>query len=244
MCTHPVPTILVALGEDASRGGSVQSLQQAGCTVREAATGAEALRLAADRPDLILVGARLAQPDGPEVCRRLRADPATASIPLLYLPANGADSSFPAGTDLCVPLTTPVPPAQLVALARVLSRATADRRRLEELEARSRELEQANRHKDDFLALLAHELRGPLAPLLNALHLIRVGGQEAAAVAQARELAERQVHQLARLVDDLLDASRVARGKIRLHRERVAVARVVAQAVETARRCSRPAATA
>src|SRR5207248_7217696 len=95
------------------------------------------------------------------------------------------------------------------------------------------ELREADRRKDTFLAMLAHELRGPLAPLSNALQLLKLRGSDPVTVAQARELAERQLRQLARLVDDLLDVSRVARGKLQLVKERVAVAAVIEQAVET-----------
>jgi PAS domain S-box-containing protein len=115
-------------------------------------------------------------------------------------------------------------------------RDVSERKRLEgELKRRATELEQADRRKDAFLAMLAHELRGPLAPLTNALHLLRLRSGDPAAVEQAGGLAERQVRQLARLVDDLLDVSRVAQGKLLLVRQRVDAAAVVAQAVETAR---------
>jgi two-component system CheB/CheR fusion protein len=83
--------------------------------------------------------------------------------------------------------------------------------------------------------MLGHELRGPLAPLANALQLLRLRGGDPVSVEQARGLAERQVRQLARLVDDLLDATRVARGKLQLVIERVDAVQVVAQALETAR---------
>jgi len=93
-------------------------------------------------------------------------------------------------------------------------------------------LRDANQRKDEFLATLAHELRNPLAPLRNGLHLLRMGVDEE----QQRRLQavmERQVAQLARLVDDLLEVSRITRGKITLHRERVTLDDVVQRAVET-----------
>ncbi len=101
--------------------------------------------------------------------------------------------------------------------------------------ARDQALADADRRKDEFLAQLAHEMRGPLAPLFNALHLLRLRGPDPAVAGPALDLAERQVRQLSRLVDDLLDVSRIARGKLRLCRERVDARRVVADAVETAR---------
>jgi signal transduction histidine kinase/ActR/RegA family two-component response regulator len=92
---------------------------------------------------------------------------------------------------------------------------------------------EADRRKDDFLAVLAHELRNPLAPLSNALHILKTPGADAAISERARQMMERQVEQLVRLVDDLLDISRIMRGKIELRRAPVELATVVARAVET-----------
>jgi CheY-like chemotaxis protein len=94
---------------------------------------------------------------------------------------------------------------------------------------------EADQRKDEFLAMLAHELRNPLAPIRNALQVLKLAGADGAIAAQARGMAERQVEALTRLVDDLLDVSRIMRGKIELRRERTDLASVVARAVETAR---------
>ena len=103
-----------------------------------------------------------------------------------------------------------------------------ERRRAEEA------LREADRRKDEFLAMLAHELRNPLAPIRNALHLLRVSGAGPVA-AEARDVMERQLTQLIRLVDDLLEVSRISRGKVELRRAAVDLAGVVASAVETSR---------
>jgi PAS domain S-box-containing protein len=95
-------------------------------------------------------------------------------------------------------------------------------------------LREADRRKDEFLAVLAHELRNPLAPIRNALAILETAGMDGAIAERARVLMERQVHHLVRLVDDLLDVSRVMRGKIDLRREQVELAAVVARALETA----------
>jgi PAS domain S-box-containing protein len=103
--------------------------------------------------------------------------------------------------------------------------------RLKQAEERLRE---ADRNKNDFLAVLAHELRNPLAPLFNALGILKRPDAGQAALVEARDMAERQVHHLARLVDDLLDVSRITHGKIELRKEHMELSIAVARAVETA----------
>ena len=94
---------------------------------------------------------------------------------------------------------------------------------------------EADRHKNEFLAMLAHELRNPLAPISNALQIIRLAPGDAQSVRGAAEMMERQVGQMVRLVDDLLDVNRISRGTIELRRERVELASVVCHAVEASR---------
>ena len=89
-----------------------------------------------------------------------------------------------------------------------------------------------DRRKNEFLALLAHELRNPLAPLRNCLQVMRLGNSDQASVEQARTLMERQLQHLVRLVDDLLDLSRISRGKLELRRERITLSAAVEHAVE------------
>jgi PAS domain S-box-containing protein len=105
----------------------------------------------------------------------------------------------------------------------------AERKRMEEA------LQDADRRKDEFLAMLAHELRSPLAPILNATKLLAVSGEPGARREHARDIIERQTAHLARLVDDLLDVSRITRGTIDLQREPLALDAVVAAGVELAR---------
>jgi signal transduction histidine kinase len=90
----------------------------------------------------------------------------------------------------------------------------------------------ADRRKDEFLATLAHELRNPLAPIRNALYLMQTSPNDAEVNANARAMIERQLHQLMRLVDDLLDVSRVSTGKLALRRERVELRSVAQNAIE------------
>jgi PAS domain S-box-containing protein len=94
------------------------------------------------------------------------------------------------------------------------------------------ELAQANRHKTEFLATLAHELRNPLAPLSNGLHLMRLAGGQPEVVEKTRQMMERQVQHMVHLVDDLLDVARISTGKVELRCGRVDLREIVATAVE------------
>ncbi|MDQ3011043.1 MAG: ATP-binding protein, partial [Acidobacteriota bacterium] len=96
-------------------------------------------------------------------------------------------------------------------------------------------LSEADRRKNEFLAMLAHELRNPLAPIRNALQIVRLSDSNSEAVKSASEIMERQIDQMVRLVDDLLDVSRISRGKIELRRERVELSQIIHQAIETSR---------
>jgi PAS domain S-box-containing protein len=105
-----------------------------------------------------------------------------------------------------------------------------DIQRLKQVENELRELDQ---RKNEFLATLAHELRNPLAPLRNGLEVMRLASGNPQTVEKARAMMERQLAQMVRLVDDLLDVSRVSRGKIELRREPVELAAVLRNALET-----------
>jgi PAS domain S-box-containing protein len=93
----------------------------------------------------------------------------------------------------------------------------------------------ADRRKDEFLALLAHELRNPLAPIRTGLELMRLAGDDRSVIEEVRLTLDRQSQQMVRLIDDLLDVSRITRGTVELRKSRVELARVVESAVETAR---------
>jgi GAF domain-containing protein/DNA-binding response OmpR family regulator len=97
-----------------------------------------------------------------------------------------------------------------------------------------REIQDADRHKDEFLAMLGHELRNPLAPMLTALHFMSLPTTDTEQARHAQDIMVRQLRHLARLVDDLLDISRISSGKIQLRKEAVDLAAVVAGAVQIA----------
>ncbi|HET7609216.1 MAG TPA: ATP-binding protein, partial [Gammaproteobacteria bacterium] len=129
-------------------------------------------------------------------------------------------------------ITLPDGERGLVCYFRDISAQVAARTAVEE----SREaLKQADRRKDEFLATLAHELRTPLAPIHNALEILRLSGREGAVARSVYEMMSRQVSHMVRLVDDLMEVSRITRGKIDLEKQRVQLADVVANAVETTR---------
>jgi len=100
---------------------------------------------------------------------------------------------------------------------------------------RERQRREAERRKDEFLAVLAHELRNPLAPIASSLEILQLPNIDAKTATEARNVAERQLRHLTRLVDDLLDMSRIMRGKVELRRQRIELTTVVARAIETAR---------
>jgi PAS domain S-box-containing protein len=110
-----------------------------------------------------------------------------------------------------------------------VSQDRTEQRRAEEA------LREADRRKDVFLAILAHELRNPLAPIRNAVEFLRLREPAEPDLKEARDIIERQVRHLTRLVDDLLDVTRITRGKVVLHKQPVEVATAVADAVETCR---------
>ena len=116
-------------------------------------------------------------------------------------------------------------------------RDISERRKLElQTLTQAAELSDLHRRKDEFLAMLSHELRSPLAPIANAVQLLGLANaNESALQRQARGIIERQVGQLQHLVDDLLEVSRITTGRVQLRQERIAISGIVDGAIETAR---------
>ncbi len=355
MAGRPPETVLIIDDDEAKRHAVAKILRKAGYLTREGETGADALRLAAEKPALIILDVKLPDVSGFEVCQRIKEDPATAAIPVLHISTTFVDiedriHGLEGGADGY--LTDVLEPLELVATVKALLRAQkaeeaaqistkqwqvtfdaindgvvlldrngrvvqvnsamegmlgkswndlsgqeihnllsippvpedspflrmldtgqreavdltlgdrwlrvtvdpirdadgdingglciasdiTDRRRLEEeLRRRAEELAAADRRKDEFLAMLAHELRNPLAPISNALEAIRLARSNAAATEEALNIARRQIGHMARLLDDLLDVSRFTRGKVRLRKVPVDLTTILRQAVETSR---------
>ena len=207
-----------------------QMLRGAGYTVIEARSGADALELASSHiPPVALLVLDLVLPDmsGLEVCRRLKADPETRDIKILHTSAPSITATqkiegLEAGADGY--LTQPFEPRDLLATVRSLIRLSQTEA---DLGARNELLRVANRRKDEFLAMLAHELRNPLAAIhLGLPMLARFPPRDAL---EERTLAAmgRQTQLLIQLVDDLLDTARVTQGRIELHVGRVELATLV-----------------
>ena len=220
---------------DANRYVKSRILKGAGFEVVEAATGAAARRLVAERvPDLVLLDVKLPDANGRQLAAEIKSNPGTSTIMVLQTSASHVDTahrvaSLEAGADGY--LVEPIEPEELVANVRALLRM---RKAESERQAALEQLQEADRRKDEFLAMLAHELRNPLAPIRNAVEILR-RSEDHEVRERARQMVARQVQHLARLVDDLLDVSRITQRKIVLKPAPVALNAVIESAVEIAR---------
>lgn len=209
------------------------------CTVTRVQTRAEyEAALALGGNDLILADYSLPSFDGVTALRMARE--VCLEVPFIFV--SGAMGEEVAIETLKSGATDYVLKDRLERLAPSVRRALreaadrVERRRLEEeLRHHAEELAEAHRRKDEFIAVLSHELRNPLAPIRNALQLMRLRGVSDPVMSQARDIIDRQVTRLAQLVDDLLDVSRISRGKVQLRLEPVDLSSVVPHAVETVR---------
>jgi len=227
----------------------------------KAGSGREALEhLLREDITIVLMDVSMPELDGFELAEIIRQHPRYQKTAIIFVSAvQTSDLDRLKGFDVGAVdyVSVPVIPQLLRAKVRVfadLYRKTREAERLNrELEdrvvERTQELEravqtqmelsdrlrEADRRKDEFLALLAHELRNPLAPIVNAIGVMRQAQDLSPELTWCRDVIDRQSRQLTRLVDDLLDVSRITRGKIRLRSERVDLARVIEGAVETSR---------
>ena len=174
----------------------------------------------------------------------LNQQPIWSDLPVLILARAGADSAVVAQAmdqlgNVTV-LERPIRVAALVSAVRTALRARQRqyqaRAQLARIEQSERDLREAHIRKDEFLAILAHELRNPLAPIRNSLHILRLTNRDDdPTVKRAGETMERQVDHMVRLVDDLLEVSRITRGKIELRMQAADLVTVLRSAAETSR---------
>ena len=202
---------------------------------------------------VVLVDVCMPELDGYELAAMIRQHPRFQQTAIIFVSAvmlNDLDRlrGYECGAVDYVPV--PVVPEILRAKVSVFAELYRKTRALEQLnagleqrvaertsalEATTAALQEADRRKDEFLAMLAHELRNPLAPIRTAVQLLRLKELGSQQRSRARDVIERQVEHLVTLIDDLLDVSRITRGMITLQREPILVGAIVARAVETAR---------
>ncbi len=173
----------------------------------------------------------------------IAAQPPWSDIPVMLVTAQGADSNAVAealqelGNVTLVERPTRV--TALIAAAKSALRARERqyqaRDHLAERERTAESLRQADRRKDEFLATLAHELRNPLAPIRNSLQILRMSAGSDPTAQRVCEMMERQVNHMVRLVDDLMEVSRITRGLIELRRQTTDLATVIRTAIETSK---------
>jgi signal transduction histidine kinase len=235
--------ILVVDDNDSVRYGKVRILRQAGFEVIEAATGMDTLRLVAEcMPRLVLLDVQLPDINGWEICRRIKGNPETASVLVLQVSAtyvHGEDTvrALEGGADAS--LTEPIEPTVLVATVNAMLRARHAEDALREALAREQTARQAaedaNRTKDEFLATLSHELRTPLGAILTWVTLLRFGRLDEAKSERGLEAIERNARLQTRMIEDLLDVSRIISGKLRIEVGPVDLAAVVDAALDAVR---------
>jgi signal transduction histidine kinase len=221
--------------------------------VRAGSADEALLALVNEQFALLILDIRMPGMTGFELADIVKQRKKTALVPIIFLTAYYSEDQHILegyGSGAVDYLQKPVNPEILrskVAVFAELHRKSRDvalaNRALSELNEtleqrvaeRTEELNHANRLKDEFLAMLGHELRNPLAAITNAVQVIKGSGADAARTSRAMSLVERQTQNLRRIVDDLLDVARVTRGRIDLRRQPVDVLQIVGQAVDVVR---------
>lgn len=224
-------------------------LRRDGLKLIKARSGVEALEILLTQDvALALLDVQMPEMDGFELAETLRGSERTRRIPIIFLTAGSADASrrfrgYEAGAVdfLQKPIEGDILRSKVEIFVelymqrrQLAERAEENQRLLRESRDAAEALIEADRRKDIFLATLAHELRNPLAPIRNGLHILRMA-PEGPMAAEVRDMMDRQMTHLVRLIDDLLDVSRVSQGKIELRRERLTLQDVAQAAIETAR---------
>jgi signal transduction histidine kinase len=254
-------TVNILIVDDEPRNLAVLEsvLDDPGYRLVRAMSGDEALlALMADEFAVLVLDVRMPGMTGFELAQMVKERRKTARIPIIFLSAYYNEDQHVLegyGSGAVDYLHKPVNPAvlrskvavfaelhkktrQLESANRQLSELNESldqrvRERTQELQASEARLLDASRRKDEFLATLAHELRNPLSPLRNAVHFLKLRGPATQDVQWSSDIIDRQVTAMGRLIDDLMDVSRINQGRIELRRARIALDEVLADAVET-----------
>lgn len=192
---------------------------------------------------ILLTDEALLTTDAAVLVECLKAQPTWSDIPIILLSTTGEESPIAAWTwEQLGNVTVLERPVRLSTMITALRSAIRARRRqyelrdqIEELKRGKEALRAADRRKDEFIAMLAHELRNPLAPIRTGLQVIQLSGNELETTSETLRIMDRQLKQLVRLIDDLLDISRITRGGIELRREPCELGTILSMAIESSR---------
>ncbi|MDM9644800.1 response regulator [Rhizobium sp. S163] len=217
-------------------------LRREGLMLLKAQSGDQALELLLDHDvALALIDVQMPGLNGFELAELMRGNERTRRVPIIFVTAGTTDGQrrfhgYEAGAvDF---IQKPIEADVLRSKADVFFELYRQRQQIaaqrDELEMQAKALQQADRRKDEFLATLAHELRNPLAPLRHGLDLLRMNPDSKSA-GEVKEMMDRQLVHLVRLIDDLLDVSRVSQGKIELRRNKIRIDEVFRSAIEASR---------
>jgi len=225
--------LLAPTSRDAELGHAI--LAEAGLSAHVCHDFEELCReMAAGAGAILLTDVSLNKGNPERLAGALREQPAWSEIPIILLSPLGADSPTAVwAMEMLGNVTVLDQPVRVMTLVSTLRTAVKARQRQYELRDRLEALHQADRQKDEFLATLSHELRNPLAPIRNALHVLRLAGDDAQTRARVIDTMERQTGNVIRLVDDLLELSRINEGRIVLRKERVKLTSVLRSALES-----------
>jgi signal transduction histidine kinase len=214
-------------------------LRRDGLVLLKARSGTAALELLLQYDvALAILDVQMPEMDGYELAELMRGTERTRRVPIIFVTAGAADRQrrfrgYETGAvDF---LNKPIEPDILRSKASVFFELYQQRHQIaaqrDELKAYAEALTEADRRKDEFLATLAHELRNPLSPIRNGLDILRAS-PTAPKAEEIRDMMDRQLSHLVRLVDDLLDVSRVSQGKVELRKEQIALSELLKTAVE------------
>jgi len=235
--SSPRPRVLLA-DDNAEMRSFIRRLLAQDYDVEVVADGGAALEaMRRTRPNVVVTDLVMPNVDGIALVKAIRADDSLRTLPVIVVTERGELDARVEGREAGADdyLVKPFSPRELRARVRAVLELARMREAVERATGREEALREANRKKDEFLSMLAHELRNPLAPLTYGIHLLGLPDATPELITRTRETLNRQVRHLSRIVDDLLDVSRITRGKLSLERERIDLVPLVRQACEDRR---------